>query len=388
MITRLVAAFLCCFTLWAGASGGVSGEILAPRVPGLDIRVGETVVIPGATNTLAFRFNDGRLVVSGDGTSVWSHDGGKTWREGPRGPDDKTAIDLGGGEILSVSRTTVRRTDGRYNLRQRRSLDGWATVQEETAVVDTPEASPAGGDDGGRHDGLLMHHGILRLNNGDLIATMYGNYKGDKTLADGYPIEFNLRKYRTVVVFSSDRGRTWGDPVTVAYDRMLGRGADPDSQTKSTAVVPAITQEGFCEADLTRAGNGDIICAMRSGGRISKAVPIFPTPLYVSRSRDEGRTWTSPVQVADRGVCPQLVTLANGVIVCGYARPGSWLIFSDDDGRSWKGAFQFAGSDSYCNVLEVSPNTIVVLYHGNGPKGEPAILGTFITIGRRAAQNQ
>jgi hypothetical protein len=63
----------------------------------------------------------------------------------------------------------------------------------------------------------------------------------------------------------------------------------------------ASMQEGFNEADLTRAPNGDIICAMRSGGRLGiRKAPIFPTPLYISRSSDEGQTWTPPVPIADR----------------------------------------------------------------------------------------
>ena len=70
-----------------------------------------------------------------------------------------------------------------------------------------------------------------------------------------------------------------------------------------------------------------------------------------------------------------------------YARPGSWLMFSDDDGRSWKGAFQFAGSDSYCSVLEVSSNRIMVFYHGNSPQGEPAIVGTFFDVCRKTGAN-
>jgi hypothetical protein len=166
---------------------------------------------------------------------------------------------------------------------------------------------------------------------------------------------------------------------------MLCRGTDPDSHATITAVVPAVTQEGFCEADLTRAQNGDILCAMRSGGRISKYAPIFPTPLYLSRSSDEGKTWSPPIQIADRGVCPQLVTLDNGIIVCGFARPESWLIFSDDHGMTWKGLFRFAGTDSYNSVLQAGANSILVVYHGNGPKGEPAVVGTFFEV-RRLAQ--
>ena len=238
-----------------------------PSIGGLKVTAGEAFTIPGATNSIAFRFKDGRIAVTGGDQGIWSHDGGQTWSEGPKGPATKTAIDLGGGEILAFGSGTNQRDDGLYELGLARSTDNWATQRSEKAIFDIPRATFCGGDDGDTHEGLIVHHGAIELNNGDLMITMYGNYQGDDELGDAYPVEFGLRKYRTVVVTSSDKGKTWGDPVTVAYQHMLARGLDDDSSVVSYRVVPAVTQEGFCEADLTRAPNGDIICMMRSGGR-------------------------------------------------------------------------------------------------------------------------
>ena len=97
----------------------------------------------------------------------------------------------------------------------------------ETAILDTPLATTTGGDDGNQTDGMLMHHGAVRLPNGDLMATLYGNYRGDRIPAEGYPEALHMFKCRTVVVFSSDKGHSWGRPVTVGYDRQSWRGADP-----------------------------------------------------------------------------------------------------------------------------------------------------------------
>ncbi len=368
--------------------GGISQAFEAPQVPGLKITVGETIPIPWAVGAVVHRMPDGRLVLPADGKeSVWSSDGGLTWEKGPRGPSDKTVINLSNGDIVSLSRTSIKRSEGKYRLRSTRSSDGWKTTEVVDAILDTPLATATGGDAGDRLDGLLMHHGILELESGRLLATLYGNYQGDNLLALGYPVEFNFRKYRTLVVSSTDEGRTWGDPVTVAYDRQLARGNDPDSSVHTTTVVPAVTQEGFCEADLERASNGDLLCVMRSGGRIGiPGVPIYPTPLYLSRSTDEGDTWTSPIPIADRGVCPYLNVLDNGVLVCAYARPGSWLIFSDDDGETWKGAFEIGPSDSYCNAIEVAPNKILALYRGEADESAEVhsrLVGTFFTVERK-----
>jgi hypothetical protein len=360
----------------------------------MEVVQGDSVPIPGARSALAFQFADGRIVVDHGENSRWSRDGGRTWTPGGEGPGDKIAVDLGHGEILGIGRNTRRRPDGRFSVTERRSLDNGATWAREDAVLSLPGAGPTVVGSGDVIDGFLFHHGILRLPNGDLVATMYGNYWGDTELCDGYPPELGQRKYRTVVVFSHDAGRTWGEPVLVAYDRMLGRGIPkgfplaargyPDEEKAPTAVVPAITQEGFREAGLAQAADGGLVCVMRSGGRNSGAATLFPTPLYCSRSADGGRTWTPPAQIADRGVCPNLAVLDSGVIVCTYGRPGNWLIFSGDGGRTWTGALQFGSTGAYNYIAKVGPDTVQV-YHETDEGGAKAVLGTYFTVRRAAA---
>lgn len=372
---------------------GQQTNIVVPEIPGIVVTVGESMVIPKTEDAVAFRFRDGRIIVGRRETSMWSYDGGHTWKHGPESPGEKVVIDLGDGEILSIgrnSRYSSRRPDGMFTLRQRRSLDNWKTVENEEAVLDIPNATYTSTGSGGRVDGFLFHHGILQLANGDLIGTMYGNYAGDKELCAGYPAELFQRKYRTVVVFSKDKGRTWGEPVLVAYDKMLGRGipADhhmvgksiPASRAGKPMAVPAVTMEGFREADLVEAPNGDLICVMRSGGRNpAPGINLFPTPLYCARSSDQGKTWTLPEQIADRGVCPNAVTMSNGIIVCTYSRPGNWLIFSDDNGKTWKGAFQFGPGGATNYVVETARNTVQVYYELE-IDGKESVMGTFFKV--------
>jgi hypothetical protein len=370
---------------------GQSLKIIVPDIPGIDVIPGESVLIPGPETALAFQFNDGRIVVGQGKSSMWSADGGRTWKPGPEGPGEKVAIDLGDSEILAIKRNSKRRPDGLFTLKVLRSTDNWEKVRQEEAVVDIPNVSYTTTGGGDLIDGFLFHHGIMKLPDGSLIGTMYGNYEGDTELCDGYPPELGQRKYRTVVVFSTDHGRTWGNHVHVAYNLMLGRGIPddhplaehlPDERIKPTTAVPAITQEGFREADIIQAANGDLICVMRSGGRNGGTTTLFPTPLYCSRSTDMGKTWTLPYQIADRGVCPNLVTLANGIIVCTYSRPGNWLIFSDDLGKTWKGAFQFGTTRDYNYIAEVSPN-IIQVYHETETENGKLVRGTFFKINKR-----
>ncbi len=353
---------------------------------------GETVLVPGVDSSIAFKFSDGRIVVGKDDPSSWSTDGGKTWKRGPAGPGQKVAIDLGGGEVLSVSRDTNRLDTGLHEGQLKRSLDNWKTYEQEKPVLNIPLAASTVLGGGKIIDGFLFHHGIVLLPDGRLLASMYGNYRGDTILCDGYPTELGQLKYRTIVVSSNDRGRTWGNPVMVAYDRMLGRGIPSDhprvelgyesETTRPTRVVPAVTQEGFREADLLIAPNGNLLCMMRSGGRNGGAAVLFPTPLYCSWSEDMGRSWSPPAQVADRGVGPDMILLRNGVIVCTYSRPGNWLIYSMDNGLTWQASHQFAPFNAYNYLVESGPDSFQVFHEANNEK-KTKVYGTFFTVRKK-----
>lgn len=337
--------------------------------------------------------------------SLWSTDDGKTWiyHEGPSDDaanfapgtvNEEAAIQFrDNGEILSVGATSLpmkRNIAGneaffrdhpnlvnvreRHYLNQRRSTDGWATAHRESAPLDTPNAVALTGDDGGSSPGFLMHHGILELPSGDLLATVYGNNTEDKTednRCNAYPPSFGMYKSRVMVVRSSDRGRTWGRERVVATRWMSGRDGGEDASTSGNMRVPAVTQEGFNEADLVVAPNGDILCLMRSGGRISTpTAPIYSTPLYQSRSTDGGETWSDPVQIAPFGVNPNAIALENGVLVASYSRPGAWIMFSTDHGQTWKGHRQLSTSDSYTGLLATGKDTFTVYYNQGGMFGE------------------
>ncbi len=389
-----IKKFVWCYIIIGAGSSlfAQPSQYVIPDFDSFTVERGESILIDGPESALVLQLTDGSIVVGKGKDAKWSYDGGHTWVEGSEGTQDKPSIDLGDGEVICIKRNSSRRTDNKLSLTQYRSKDNWKTFNKEKAILDIPQASFSITGGGDVVDGFLFHHGIIQLDDGTLVGTMYGNYEGDVLLCDGYPPELNQRKYRTVVVFSTDRGHTWGNHVLVAYDKMLGRGIPEDHQMvgKSipieragpTSIVPAITQEGFREADIVEAPNGDLICMMRSGGRNGESVNLFPTPLYCSRSSDRGRTWSPPEQVADRGVCPNLVTMSNGIIVCSYSRPGNWLIFSEDNGKTWKGAFQFGDTRNYCYLVESAPDTIQV-YHEVKADGGKKVYGTFFRVARK-----
>jgi hypothetical protein len=235
-----------------------------------------------------------------------------------------------------------RRTDraGYFSIPLTRSTDNGHTTSSETALLHIPEAAGGTGDDGRSYEGPVADHAIVALRDGSLLAAMYGQFTGDRVLMPTMPEAWKCFKYRTFVVRSTDRGKTWEYLATVAYD-------------------PSVGLESFCEADLLALPRGDILCFMRTGGSGGKH-----TPLYLSRSDDDGRMWSRPRPIADRGVWPNACRLRNGVIVCTYGRPGNWLVFSLDDGRTWTGHFCFydGPTTSYNSVEEVSADTLLVVY--------------------------
>ena len=118
-------------------------------------------------------------------------------------------------------------------------------------------------------------------------------------------------------------------------------------------------------ADLLVLPDGEILCFRRTGGSGGKY-----TPLYLSRSADDGRTWSTPQPIADRGVWPNACRMHNGVLVCTYGRPGNWLAFSLDDGRTWTGHFCFhtGPTTSYNSVEEIAPDVLLVVMDATVPQ--------------------
>jgi hypothetical protein len=329
------------------------------QVPGLQVEFGEPFeIIPGASYTSLFRFRDGRLAVGGK----HSADGGKTWTDGPglgthffEHPD---------GEVIGLGFNTKKVADGVFEVPLIRSRDGGKTFEGVPARLNIPEGTGGTGDDGKYYEGPPVDHAIVQCRDGSLLAAMYGYFKTDTVLCPAFPPEWKLYKYRTWVMHSTDRGQTWDYWATVAYD-------------------PSIGIESFCEADLLTMPNGDILCFMRTGG----SGPTF-SPLYLSVSHDDGRTWEKPRPIADRGVWPNACRTTDGTLVVTYGRPDNWLAFSLDDGQTWVGhsCFHQGASTSYNSVEEVEPGKLLVVYDGRGLDADgnlaSGIMGLFVHVHR------
>ena len=307
-----------------------------PKVPGLEIVPGEVQsILPGRQYVSMFKRADGAILV-GDRCS---RDGGQTWERAES--FHVGAYQFPDGEIVQLGFAT-KRSDrpGWFTVPLKRSRDGGKTATTEDALLHLPEATGGTGDDGKYYEGPMIDHAIVGLRDGSLRAAMYGYFKTDTVLCPTFPPEWKMYKYRTWVVRSTDRARTWEYLATVAYD-------------------PEVGLESFCEADLLALPDGEILCFMRTGGSGGKH-----TPLYLSRSKDDGKSWSKPEPIADRGVWPNACRMKSGILACTYGRPDNWLCFSTDEGKTWTGHFCFyeGSTTSYNSVEEVSPDTLLVVF--------------------------
>jgi hypothetical protein len=310
-----------------------------PEAPGLRVTLGEPFEIkPGAIYESLFRFRDGRLAV-GDRHST---DGGRTWQPGPG--LGAGFFEFPDGEVLGLGFNTSRLADGVFEVPLLRSTDGGATFGRTTARLNIPEGTGGTGDDGKYYEGPPVDHAIVQCRDGSLLAAMYGYFRTDTVLCPAFPPEWKLYKYRTWVMRSIDRGRTWDYWSTVAYN-------------------PDIGIESFCEADLLRLPNDDLLCFMRTGGSGDQH-----SPLYLSVSHDDANTWETPYPIADRGVWPNACRMGDGTLVVTYGRPDNWLAFSLDDGRTWTGhlCFYQGPTTSYNTVEEVEPGRLLVVFDRRG----------------------
>lgn len=185
-------------------------------------------------------------------------------------------------------------------------------------------------------DSWINPHGVA-LPDGSWLLTVAGFDAANKS-DNGF--------YSLVVYKSVDGGRSFGYLSTIA----------------TPAQVPWGT-EGPSESDMVQLANGDLLCVSRTGPGYSAGEGR--ATMLISRSSDGGQTWTL-TNSGIQGVNPQLLVLQNGAIVLGFGRPGLQLVFSEDNGFTWKKAVKLNTYDEwttgYLDLVEIEPNRLMAIY--------------------------
>lgn len=297
---------------------------------------------------------DAAMVEKGVHTvGVWTQDGGRTWGE-PVSFRGKEAgghswIQRNDGTCLWLSYFTRRTDEKTATCNVGHSKDG-RTYSWSMGKLTFPQAVNNWKDGNAQ---MVFARSILQMPDGSLLASMYGRFVGDK-------------RYRSILVRSTDGGTNWQHFSTMAYD-------------------PNVVGEGLCEPCVVRLADGDLFCIMRSSSG---------KPTYTVRSSDGGKTWSTPVKLAPytASVFPDLVRMSSGILACSFGRPGCHLMFSvDGKGERWtERTTIFEGpSTCYTAIREVAPGRLLYVYDvvpAGWNKLKPGqfneIRGVFVTVKR------
>jgi hypothetical protein len=358
-------------------------------VPGIKVIRGKTQqIVPEHKSHCpagsVFKFNNGDI----QAYDRRSSDGGKTWHQAEHILENSTYqyLEPGGEVIMFQSSFTSEHSTGEgrpevsmtktaqegvFEAKFFRSKDNGLSRVSDPARIHLPEQFH-----GWR--GVLCRK-IVGLQDGSLLMSMY--CRDEK----GKDIESN---YRSLVLRSTDRGKTWLYLSTVAFD-----------------TAEDVRGEGFDETSLVVLSDGKVISFIRSGA--SYQAPIGssnnndPTvdmpfsygkqsPIYMAASLDGGKNWGIADPITPYGVWPDSILMQNGILVASYGRPGNWLMLSKDEGGSWGPIIPFyhdlypPDCSNYFSMAEIAPNVLLVVYARTNLNDhwQSELVGTYFYVER------
>lgn len=197
-----------------------------------------------------------------------------------------------------------------------------------------------------------------------------------------------------VVRRSSDNGKTWDEPITIAEGQGFSK--------------------GYGDAALIKLNTGKLLCIFAGMNGLWKSTPDSLIRTFVSESKDNGLSWTSPRDITAQlygAECPDPVrskwmgsfcasghaiqTSTGRVMLVAAVRERSefslnnYLFYSDDEGATWNVSEKAMDGGDEAKVTELADGSILMSirnknkgyrYHtkstDNGVSWEPAQLWT------------
>lgn len=167
---------------------------------------------------------------------------------------------------------------------------------------------------------------------------------------------------RIYVVISEDNGRTWSDPVFVAWS--------PDHL--------------FTEPAIIASADGALLTMFRDDRT---------GHLFFSRSQDGGRTWSDAEKTPIAGYPPHLLATSDGMLLCtyGHRKPDYSIraVLSRDGGKSWDddGFITIRGGLpnrdlGYPTTIALGQDRFFTVYYCQDERGLTGIEGTTWSISR------
>lgn len=219
--------------------------------------------------------------------------------------------------------------------------------------------------------------GIITTDKGTLISVYDIRYDNDRDLPGNIDVGMSR---------STDGGKTW-DAMKNIMD--MGGPADNSGAGDPSILFDPVTKTIWVSA-LWSKGNRSIA---GSGPGLS---PDETGQFLVTSSKDDGLTWTKPYSITNQVKNPEWrlffpgpgngIAMADGKIVFpaqywdAQKMPHSTLIYSDDHGKSWKGAIGAKSNTTEAQLVETSPGTIMLNMRDN--RGKFRSIATTTNMGQ------
>lgn len=267
------------------------------------------------------------------------------------------------------------------------SMDGAPAVIETVSPKGIVHRMGVGvrkaGDDGSK---AYRIPGLVTTNSGALLAVYDVRYNGSKDLQEH--IDIGLSR-------STDGGRTWEKMRRpISFGESGGLPTSQNGAGDPAILVDTVTGEVWI-ASIWAHGMG---VATTWWSTVPGMSPEYTAQLVMSRSADEGRTWSLPVSVT-----PQLkdsswafffqgpgrgITTSDGTLVFAsqYTEfdagrtPHAGIIYSKDHGQTWHRHVAARDSTTEAQVAELSDGTLMLNMRDN--RGGSRSVATTGDLGR------
>ena len=210
---------------------------------------------------------------------------------------------------------------------------------------------------------------ICCLNDGTLLAVCDKRKYNESDLPEDIDI---------VVRRSTDNGRAWSEPLTIAEG--TGR------------------KQGFGDAALVECENGDVVCVFVGGNGLFASSQADPIRSYVCRSSDKGLSWSEPEDItfqlwgdqATRPMCRNYrasffgsgngLRLTRGehagriMFAAAMVRKNSnvadnFVVYSDDNGMTWKVSQRAYEGGDEAKLMELVDGRVLISVRQTGARG-------------------
>ena len=177
---------------------------------------------------------------------------------------------------------------------------------------------------------------------------------------------------------STDNGRTWSEPITIAQG--TGR------------------KHGFGDAALVVCRNGDVVCVFVGGNGLFASTEADPIKSYVCRSTDGGQSWSEPEDItaqlwgsrAVNSTCrnyrASFFGSGNGLRLTRGTHAGrimfaaamcrsesntldNFVVYSDDDGHTWQVSDRAYSGGDEAKLMELVDGRVLISVRQNGTRG-------------------